>query len=253
MIRSSRLVRDVCLGIALLAVAGCGGGKSSSTSSSSQTASDFDFGDNNPRKATAFGDSITQGILDQQRRGFGLSTSNNYPNILQGRLQGLDSAWRVVNRGVGGEHSGEGAARLPSILRIDRPGFVLILEGTNDAHQCMDSIALVNNLRSMVRAAIANKTIPIIGTIPPSFRNNPCADDIIAEVNPQIRALASASNIVVAEIFDGMNQRELFGISPDRDPIHPNEQGYRVMADIWYTAMLQAIPGGVTAALRRRH
>ena len=56
----------------------------------------------------------------------------------------------------------------------------------------------------------------------------------------------------MAEIFDGMNQRELFGISPDRDPLHPNEQGYRVMADIWYTAMLQAIPGGATAALRRR-
>jgi acyl-CoA thioesterase-1 len=253
MIRSSRLVRDVCLALALLAAAGCGGGKSSSTSSSSQAASDFDFGNNDPRKATAFGDSITYGFLDQQRRGFRLTTSNNYPSILQGKLQSLDPAWRVINRGVGGEHSGEGAARLPSILRLDRPGFVLIMEGTNDAHQCMDSIALVNNLRSMVQAAVANKTIPIIGTIPPSFRNNPCADDIITEANINIHSLASASNIVVAEIFDGMNQRELFGISPDRDPIHPNEQGYRVMADIWYTAMLQAIPGGVTAALRRRH
>ena len=50
MIRSSRLVRDVCLGIALLAAAGCGGGSSSSTSSSSQAAADFDFGSNNPRK-----------------------------------------------------------------------------------------------------------------------------------------------------------------------------------------------------------
>ena len=169
------------------------------------------------------------------------------------RSQSLDSAWRVVNRGVGGEHSGEGAARMSSTLRLDKPGFVLILEGTNDAHQCMDSIALINNLQRMVQAAQASKTIPILGTIPPSFRNNPCADDIIAEVNIKIRALASASHIVVAEIFDGMNQRELFGIAPDRDPLHPNEQGYRVMADIWYTAMLEAIPGGATAALRRRH
>ena len=75
----------------------------------------------------------------------------------------------------------------------------------------------------MVQAAQANKTIPIIGTIPPSFRNNPCADDIIAEVNANIHSLAAASNVVVAEIFDGMNQRELFGISPDRDP-HPPER-----------------------------
>jgi acyl-CoA thioesterase-1 len=253
MIRRSRLIRDVCLGLALLVTAaGCGGGKSSSSTASSQASADFDFGNNNSRKATAFGDSITFGFLDQKRRDFRLTTSNNYPNILQGRLQSLDPAWRVVNRGVGGEHSGEGAARLPSILRIDQPGFVLILEGTNDAHQCMDSRALINNLASMVRAAQANKTIPIIGTIPPSFRNNPCADDIIAEVNTNIHSLAAASNIVVAEIFDGMNQRELFGISPDRDPIHPNEQGYRVMADIWFQAMMEATPGGLTAALRRR-
>ena len=254
MIGRSRFVRDVCLGLALLVTAaGCGGGsKSSSSTASSQASADFDFGANSSRKATAFGDSITVGFLDQKRRDFRLSTSNNYPNILQGQLRSLDPAWRVVNRGVGGEHSGEGAARFASILSIDQPGFVLILEGTNDAHQCMDSGALINNLASMVRTAQANKTIPIIGTIPPSFRNNPCADDIIAEANANIHSLAAASNVVVAEIFDGMNQRDLFGISPDRDPIHPNERGYQVMADIWFQAMLQAVPGGLSAALRKR-
>jgi acyl-CoA thioesterase-1 len=253
MTRRSRLIRDVCLGLALLvAAAGCGGGKSSSSTSSSQAPAEFDFGNNNSRKVTAFGDSVTFGFLDQKRQGFRLTTSNNYPNILQDRLRSLDPAWRVVNRGVGGEHSREGAARIGSILRLDQPGFILILEGTNDAHQCMDSRALINNLSSMVRIAQANKTIPIIGTIPPSFRNNPCADDIIAEANAGIHALAQGSGVVVAEVFDGMNQRDLFGISPDRDPIHPNEQGYRVLADIWFQALMQAVPGGLTAALRRR-
>ena len=252
MTRSARLVRNVCLGVAFLAAAGCGGGSSSSTNSTSQTASDFDFGANNPRKATAFGDSITFGFLDLRRRDLRLTTGNNYPNILQGQLQGLDPAWRVVNRGVGGEHTDEGLRRLPSVLASDRPGFVLILEGTNDAHQCQNSVAALNNLHTMVNIAKANKSIPIIGTIPPSFRNNPCADDIIAEVNNNIHGFAAAEQVVVAEIFDGMNQRDLFGISPDRDPIHPNERGYAVMANIWFQAMLKAIPGGATAALRRR-
>ncbi|HEY7141855.1 MAG TPA: GDSL-type esterase/lipase family protein [Methylomirabilota bacterium] len=251
-LRSSRLVRDVCLGMALLAAAGCGGGKSSSSTSSSQASADFDFGSNDSRKATAFGDSITVGVLELQRRGLGLTTRNNYPNILQARLRSFDPTWRVVNRGVGGEHSSEGAARMSSTLNLDKPGFVLIMEGTNDAHQCQDKVALINNLSSMVRAAQANKTIPIIGTIPPSFRNNACADDIITEVNLNIHSLATASGVVVAEIFDGMNHRELFGTAPDRDPLHPNEQGYQVMADVWLQAMLQAIPGGVTAALHRR-
>jgi acyl-CoA thioesterase-1 len=252
MIRSSRLVRDVCLGLALLAAAGCGGHSSASTGSSSPTAGNFDFGTNDPKKVTAFGDSITQGVLELKRRDLRLTTTNNYPNILQSKLQSLDPAWRVVNRGVGGEHTSEGVARLPSVLAIDKPGFVLILEGTNDAHQCLDSVAAFNNLRTMVHTAQGNKSIPIIGTIPPSFRNNPCADDIIDEVNANIRGFAAAEHVVLAEIFNGMNNRELFGIASDRDPLHPNEEGYRVMADIWFQAMLQAIPGGATAALRRR-
>jgi lysophospholipase L1-like esterase len=252
MTRTTRLVREVCLGVALLAAAGCGG-KSSTTSSSSQTPPDFDFGNNDPKKVTAFGDSITLGVLELKRRDLPLTTSNNYPNILQAKLRGLDPAWRVVNRGVGGEKTAAGAARLPSILRIDKPGFVLILEGTNDAHQCDDGAAASNNLRNMVLTAKANKSIPIIGTVPPSFRNNDCADDVINEINANIHGFASADHVVVAEIFSGMNDRSLFGISPDRDPLHPNEAGYAVMADIWFRAMLQAIPGGVTAALRRRH
>ena len=254
--RHSRLVRYAGLGVTLLVAVGCSSHHSSSSptsASSSQTATNFDFGNNDPKKVVAFGDSITAGFLDLQKRGFRLQTSNNYPNILQGQLKRLDPAWQVVNRGKGGEHSFEGARRIGSVLASDKPGYILIMEGTNDAHQCEDSIVLFNSLQGMVRIAKGNKTIPIIGTIPPSFRNNPCADDIIDEVNAKIPGLAAAEGIVMADIFNGMNQRDLFGISPDRDPLHPNEGGYAVMADIWYKAMLQAIPGGAVAALRRRN
>jgi acyl-CoA thioesterase-1 len=242
----------MCLAVALLGATGCGGGSGGATNSSSQTPSTFDFGHNTPTKVTAFGDSITAGVLELKRRDFRLSTSNNYPALLQGKLQSLDPAWRVVNRGVGGEHTAEGVSRLPSTLAIDQPGFVLILEGTNDASRCDDSNVVANNLHNMVRTVKVNQSIPIIGTIPPSFRNDPCADDVIDDVNNQIRAFARAENIVLAEIFNGMNDRALFGIASDRDPLHPNEAGYAVMADIWFQAMLQAIPGGATAALRRR-
>ncbi len=252
MTRRSRLVRNVCLGIALLAAAGCGGGKSSSTTSSSQTASDIDFGINNSKKVTAFGDSITQGVLELKRRGLRLTTGNNYPSQLQARLRGLDPAWTVVNRGVGGEETAQGLSRLQSVLAIDKSGFVLIMEGANDATNCFDATVVANNLRQMVQIAKASKVIPIIGTITPNFRHDPCAQNAASQISSNVRAFASAENIALAEIYDGMNDRSLFGISPDRDPLHPNEQGYRVMADIWFQAMLPAIPGGATAALRRR-
>ncbi len=194
MTRTRRLARDACLGIALLAAAGCGGGSSSSTGSS-QTPANFDFGGNSPTKATAFGDSITVGVLELKRRDLRLTTANNYPALLQGKLQGLDPAWRVINRGRSGEHTFEGVGRLPSVLASDKPGFVLILEGTNDAEACLDAGVATNNLRNMVRIARTNQSIPIIGTVPPSFRNNPCADNIIDTVNSNIRGFASAENV----------------------------------------------------------
>ena len=139
-----------------------------------------------------------------------------------------------------------------STLNIDKPGFVLIMEGTNDASRCRNATVMANNLRGMVQIAKANKSIPIIGTIPPNFRSHDCPDFFLADVNNQIHAFAQAENVTVAEIHDGMNDRSLFGVTPDRDPLHPNEQGYAVMADIWFQAVVQATPGGATAALRRR-
>jgi lysophospholipase L1-like esterase len=248
MTRIARLVGNVCLGLALLAAAGCQGGSSSSTTASSS----IDFGSNNPLKVTAFGDSITQGVLELRRRDIGLSTSNNYPALLQGKLKGVDPAWAVVNRGVGGEETSSGAARFPGVLGLDRPGFVLIMEGSNDATDCLDAAFIASNLRNMVQTAKANKTVPIIGTVPPNFRNDPCARDVVSKINVEVRNIASSENIILAEIFEGMNDRSLFGQSPSRDPLHPNDRGYAVMADIWYQAMLKTVPSTPTVALRRR-
>jgi lysophospholipase L1-like esterase len=104
------------------------------------------------------------------------------------------------------------------------------MEGTNNASRCDDPAFIAGALRTIVERAKANKTVPLLGTIPPNFRNDPCAHDVIDSANGLIRGLASAEGIVLAEIFNGMNDRNLFGLAPDRDPLHPNEQGYPVMA-----------------------
>jgi len=230
----------------LLGVLGCG--HSSDSTGPSRTAQ-VDFGSNNPRTVSAFGDSITFGTLEERKRGLGLAldTVNNYPNDLQKLLQQLDPAWRVINRGIGGEDVQTGTTRIGSVLSADHPGFILIMEGTNNASRCDDASFIVGNLKTMVDRAKANRTVPILGTIPPNFRSPQCAQDVIDAANPKIRSLASAEGIVLAEIFDGMNNRSLFGLAPDRDPLHPNEQGYAVMANIWFSALKRAIPGGGTA------
>ncbi|HEV8311145.1 MAG TPA: SGNH/GDSL hydrolase family protein [Methylomirabilota bacterium] len=231
------------MGLFVGLAAGCGGG--SPTGPGETTPPDFDFGPNNPRLVSAFGDSITFGSLGERRRRISkLDTSSNYPSILQNMLRGQDPAWRVINRGLSGERTPDGRERLSGVLAADHPGFVLIMEGTNDADRGDGPASILANLDTMVARAQANKTIPIIGTLPPNFRNDPGAQGIIAQANTQIRSLAQSRRITLAEIFNGMNDRSLFG-SPERgieDPLHPNERGYAVMAGIWFNAMRQAIP-----------
>ena len=235
----------------VVGVIGCGHSSDSTGPSSTTTAGNLNFGSNNAHTVSAFGDSITFGVLEERKIRIGLDTSNNYPNILQGLLQRLDPAWRVMNRGQGGERAEDGATRIDGVLNADRPGFILIMEGTNNATRCDDAAFIVGALQTMVRRAKANRTVPLLGTIPPNFRHDPCAHDVIDTANGMIRGLASAEGIVLAEIFNGMNDRNLFGLGSDRDPLHPNEQGYRVMADIWLTALKQAIPGGGTVVALR--
>jgi lysophospholipase L1-like esterase len=171
-------------------------------------------------------------------------TSNNYPNNLQSMLRGLDPAWRVVNRGRGGETTGGGQGRLPGVLRADQPGFVLIMEGTNDATRDEGPGSIVANLEAMISQTQNNRSIPIVGTIPPNFRRDANAQTIISQANPMIRSMARARGVVLAEIFDGMNDRSLFATPSEgvTDPLHPNERGYQVMAGIWFEAMQRAIP-----------
>src|SRR5262249_18018018 len=178
----------------LVGVLGCG--HSSDSTGPTRTAQ-VDFGSNNPRTVSAFGDSITFGTLEERKRGLGLAldTVNNYPNDLQKLLQQLDPAWRVINRGVGGEDVQTGATRISSVLSADHPGFILIMEGTNTASRCDDASFIVGNLKTMVDRAKANKTVPLLGTIPPNFRSPQCAQDVIDAANPMIRGLASTEGI----------------------------------------------------------
>ncbi len=265
LVRRRRGRRSALLLVAAAVAVGCGSGGSKTTAPtapSTRTPASFDFGANDALRASAFGDSITQGELGDvglRPRIPGLLTSplltrNNYPNNLQSMLRGLNPGWRVVNRGRGGELTRDGLGRLPGVLNADKPGFVLIMEGSNDATRELSAGTIVGNLDAMVGLAQNNHSVPVLATIPPNFRDDPGAQRIIAEANTMIRSLAAARGVVLAEIFDGMNDRALFG-SPDRgirDPLHPNERGYVVMAGIWFDAMQRAIPAGSGAIVTQR-
>jgi lysophospholipase L1-like esterase len=238
-----------------LVTTGCGGGGATTSSTGdTRVPTTFDFGGNDRLKVTAFGDSITLGELGERsllRRGSPRRvTSANYPNQLQAMLRGLDPGWRVVNRGVGGETSDAGRQRLSGALGSDHSGFVLLMEGTNDSERGVSPDTIAANLDSMIGIAEGSHAVAIIGTIAPNFRNDPGSRAVIDEANRKIRDLAQRRRVTLAEIFNGMNDRTLFGTPEEgiNDPLHPNERGYAVMAGIWFDAMQKTIPRGPTSA-----
>lgn len=195
-----------------------------------------DFGANDPNLAVALGDSITVGI---QRDIPGGLVDRPYPATLQSLLAPAHPGFVVRNRGLGGEDTTGGLSRLSSVLAQDHPGFVLIVEGTNDASGGRtDPGVIVANLLAMIRLAKASSTIPILGAIPPNFRDDPDAQSIIAEVNAILPDVAASEDVRFVDIFHALNDPSLYGVE---DHLHPNQQGYDVMAATFQPAAGQAI------------
>ena len=203
------------------------------------------FGLNNPDLAVAVGDSITLGVQEDSCANPDCVVDRPYPAALQGLLAGRYPGFVVVNAGRGGETTDGGLARLGAVLDAFRPGFVLIMEGTNDATFGRDPALTAANLQAMVQLAKANSTIPILGAIVPNFRDDPEAQSRIDAVNAMLPSIAAAEDVLFVDTFAAMNDPALFGSD---DILHPNQQGYDILGAAWHPALSFAID--VSQAIR---
>lgn len=141
-----------------------------------------DFGDNDPDTITALGDSITE---------------DGYPRHLA-RMTGKN----VIDGGSGGDPSVDGRNVISAVLFRDSPGYVLILYGANDILQGVEQKYTLANLRSMVDACKANKTVPVIGTLTP-MRNVYSKYEVSAEeLNNEIRQMAKETGARLADLHE---------------------------------------------------
>ncbi len=170
--------------------------------------SGHDFGVNNPDLVVALGDSITHG--------YGLAGSESYPAQL-----GAQTGRPVINSGADGERSSGGLGRVNSVLNQHKPGFLLILYGSNDLIFGADLNGIVGNLRGIIQAAKANQTIPIIATVPPAFPYHDFIAQGVVDLNPLIQAMAAEEGVAVANVFNALNNPALF----QSDGLHPTAEG----------------------------
>jgi lysophospholipase L1-like esterase len=220
---------------ALALAAGCSSGGGGSTGPEEPVT---DFGTNNPNVIVGLGDSITFGIFDT-----GVDSCDERYRATAGytpRLSGLTGK-TVVNEGVCGEHSGEGAARVRSVLAHWKPAVLLIDYSPNDIFYGTDVV--IGNLRRMIAAARQNKTVPVVGTLTPALGEHEAWEPFIETLNAHIRALCAEESVECADHWQAFIGSPAFGADPyallSDDGLHPNGTGYTVMARTWRWPVLR--------------
>lgn len=162
----------------------------------------------------AFGDSLTYGT--------GAEPQESYParlEVLIGR--------KVVAAGVPGEVSAAGLARLPEALEETRPQLVILCEGGNDFLRKLDDAQAANNIRAMVRAAIAHGAqVVLIGVPKPGLLPSP--PEFYRDIAKEFRVPYEGGALKTI-----LTDNEL-----KSDLAHPNAKGYARLAEA-VTALLK--------------
>ena len=155
----------------------------------------------------AFGDSLTYGT--------GANDEQSYPAQLA-RITGR----RVVREGVPGEVSATGLARLPAVLDEHQPRLLILCHGGNDFLRRLPKAQAAENLRAMIRLAKDRGIeVLLIGTPEIGFTLTP--PEFYAEIANQF-GIPYEGDVLTKILRNG----EL-----KSDQIHPNAQGYRLMAE----------------------
>lgn len=156
----------------------------------------------------AFGDSLTYGT--------GTTRDNSYPAMLQ-QLSGR----QVVNAGIPGEISAAGLARLAETLEEVQPQLLILCLGGNDMLRQRSTLEIEQNLEKMV-AMSRERSIPVLllGVPRPAIFGLRSAD-LYYSLAERLQLPLEAE--IIPEVLSSSELKS--------DQIHPNTEGYRLLAE----------------------
>jgi Lysophospholipase L1 and related esterases len=168
-------------------------------------------------------------VGDSISAGYGLAKGDGWVDLLSKRLQQQGHSERVVNASISGDTTAGGRARLPALLREQRPSIVVIELGGNDALRGGNLDATRDNLDAMVKAVLDARAKPLIVgmQVPPNYG---------AGYSRRFASLfvdvAKANRVpVVPFVFDGFGD-DVAQFQPDR--IHPLAAAEpRILDNVW--------------------
>lgn len=205
------------------------------------------IGSNHPYVYMAFGDSITEGDGSVQHEG-------GYRGLLQDALRAhFGGPAEIVNEGLSGSKSDVGAERIGVSLNRTRPAYTLIMYGTNDyvRAECHREFPCftIDALRSMIGAAKAARSLPVLATIPPAHpvQAQPDRNGWVGRMNELIKPMAAQEGVPVADVYTVfMRNPDLASLFADR--LHPNDRGYEIIASEFFAAITRPLPAASTSA-----
>jgi len=160
-----------------------------------------------------FGDSLTFGT--------GASKKMDYPSQLSRMI-----SKPVINAGVPGDTTATAMNRLERDVLSESPRIVLITLGGNDLKNRIPRDLARKNLKSMIVSIQQQGALVIVGgiSIPLLGRG---FGEMYKEVCKETQAL------LIPNIYNGIiSDKSLMN-----DPIHPNDKGYRLMAQKFHRAI----------------
>jgi acyl-CoA thioesterase-1 len=154
-----------------------------------------------------------------------LPADEAFPARLQARLRAEGVGVRIINGGVSGDTTTDGLARLDWVL-ADKPDFVILALGANDALRGIDPKIVRANLDKIIdRIEKSGARILLLGMLaPPNW--GPEYKAAFDAIYPE---LAAAHHLPLYPfLLKGVAMKPELN---QRDGLHPNARGVAVMVD----------------------
>ncbi len=160
-----------------------------------------------------FGDSLTAGM--------GAEEGQDYPSYLRERVK-----LPVHNAGVSGDTTAEALARLEEDVLTKNPKIVIITLGANDFLQKVPKEQTLNNMERIIDRIHARGAMAVWATVKTGFFTDDHEKDF--------KKLAKQKRILlISDILKDIMYEPRYKY----DQIHPNGQGYKIMAERIHAAI----------------
>lgn len=167
------------------------------------------------------GDSLTFGT--------GANSGEDYPSILASK-----TGWHIVNAGVPGNTSSNGLERLPAILEGDKIDLLIVELGGNDFIHRVPVNETSENLKTILAQTKARQ-IPTLLLAIPEFSPFGAAVGHLSDHPIYEKIADETATPLVEDVFSDV----LGNNALKSDPIHPNAEGYRLVAEKLQQALIK--------------